>query len=62
LAVSEQRWRDALEVGLQITDEFPNSRMASEVAEKIDVLRRRAGLVADVTTGPTIADTQEQQP
>jgi len=62
LAVSEQRWRDALEVGLQITDEFPNSRMAGEVAEKIDVLRRRAGLVADVTTGPANADTREQRP
>lgn len=53
LAVSEQRWRDALEVGLQITDEFPNSRMAREVEQNLDTLRRRAGLVADVTMGPT---------
>lgn len=52
LAVSEQRWRDALEAGVQITDEFPNSRMAKEVAEKIDVLRIRAGMVADATVGP----------
>ena len=55
LAVNEQRWRDALEVGLQIQEEFPNSRMAREFAQNVDVLRRRAGLVADVTLGP--ADT-----
>lgn len=47
LAVQEQRWRDALEVGLQIRQEFPNSRMAQEVAEKLDILRVRAGFVSD---------------
>lgn len=50
LAVSEARWRDALEVGLSIRQEFPNSRMAQEVGEKLDVLRVRAGFAgaADV--------------
>ncbi len=43
LAVSEARWRDALELGLSIRQEFPNSRMAQEVGEKLDVLRVRAG-------------------
>jgi hypothetical protein len=52
LAVHEQRWREALEVGLQITEEFPNTRMAREVSEKLDALRRRAGLIADVATTP----------
>jgi len=47
LAVSESRWRDALEIGLQIRREFPNSRMAQEVAERTEVLRVRAGFVAD---------------
>ncbi len=47
LAVQEQRWRDALEVGLQIRDEFPNSRMAHEVEDKIETLRVRAGFVSD---------------
>lgn len=47
LAAQEGRWRDALEVGLLIRQEFPNSRMAQEVNEKIDVLRVRAGFVAD---------------
>lgn len=46
LAVSEARWRDALEVGLSIRQEFPNSRMAQEVGEKLDTLRVRAGFVA----------------
>ncbi len=47
LAASEARWRDALEVGLQLRQEFPNSRMAQEVGEKLDTLRARAGFVAD---------------
>ncbi len=47
LAVSENRWRDALQVGLQIRKEFPNSRMAREVSEKTETLRLRAGLLSD---------------
>ena len=47
LAVSEGRWRDALEVGLLLRQEFPNSRMAREVEEKLDTLRARAGFVTD---------------
>ncbi|HSW47388.1 MAG TPA: hypothetical protein VLM89_17630 [Phycisphaerae bacterium] len=47
LAASEGRWRDALEVGLQIRQEFPNSRIAKEVAAKVEVLRMRAGFGAD---------------
>jgi hypothetical protein len=47
LAVQESRWRDALEVGLLLRQEFPNSRMAQEVHEKIETLRVRAGFVAD---------------
>ena len=47
LAVSEGRWRNALEVGLHIREEFPNSRMAHEVDAKIETLRVRAGFVSD---------------
>lgn len=47
LAVSEHRWRDALEIGLQIRQEFPNSRMAQEVSDRIEVLRIRAGFKTD---------------
>lgn len=47
LAVTENRWRDALEIGLRIRQEFPNSRMAHEVSQKLDTLRLRAGFVAD---------------
>jgi hypothetical protein len=47
LAVSEARWRDALEVGVQIRQEFPNSRMAHEVAAKLETLRMRAGFGVD---------------
>jgi hypothetical protein len=57
LAVAEQRWREALETGLKITGNFPNSRMAEEVRGKLDILQKRAGLSAS-----TIADAIEQKP
>ena len=47
-AVNDQRWRDALEIGVQISEEYPNSRMSHEVSEVMDKLRKRAGLPADV--------------
>lgn len=47
LAVSEHRWRDALEIGLELRQEFPNSRMAQEVSERLDTLRGRAGFKTD---------------
>ena len=47
LAASDNRWRDALTVGLQIRKEFPNSRMAREVAQNMETLRLRAGFLAD---------------
>jgi hypothetical protein len=55
--VKDHRWRDALEVGIQITDEFPNSRMAREVQAMEGALRQRAGLSGDVevTVRPTPA-------
>lgn len=47
LAVAESRWRDALEIGLQIRQEYPNSRIAAEVGQRLDTLRIRAGYVKD---------------
>ncbi len=47
-AVKERRWRDALAAGLQIVEEFPNSRMAKEVDEHMAALRSRAGIPSDV--------------
>lgn len=41
-AVTEHRWHDALEAGAQLIREFPNSRMATEVRERLDILRERA--------------------
>jgi len=43
LAVKEKRWTDAVQVGQSIINEYPNSRMAKEVAETMDALRTRAG-------------------
>jgi len=42
VSVQEHRWHDALEVGDQIVRDFPNTRIAQEVREKMDVLRKRA--------------------
>ena len=51
-AVRDQRWRDAIEVGLQIREEFPNTRMAQEVDEAMEGLRKRAGMQdVEITSG-----------
>jgi hypothetical protein len=47
LAVTEHNWRDALALGRQIMEEFPNSRMASEVRERIGILTKRAEQMPD---------------
>ena len=40
LAVSSREWSKALITAEQIIREFPNSRMAEEIREKIDALRK----------------------
>jgi len=40
IAVTERQWATALDVGQQIIEDFPNSRMAEEIREKLDVLRQ----------------------
>lgn len=46
-AVTEKRWSDALETGLELIRDFPNARMATEVREAMDTLRERARAVAE---------------
>lgn len=41
IAVSGGQWAKALETGEKIIADFPNSRMAQEIRERIDVLRQR---------------------
>ena len=41
-AVKEQRWAEAVRVGEAITKEFPNMRIAQEVRESFDSLKKRA--------------------
>lgn len=43
LAVTEHSWSQAINIGRQIQDEFPNSRMASEVRARFHVLEQRVG-------------------
>jgi tetratricopeptide (TPR) repeat protein len=40
--VTEKQWAKALEVGRKIIEEFPNTRIAQEVREKLDILAQRA--------------------
>jgi len=49
LAVQDQDWSTAVRVGETIIDEFPNTRMAEEVRERIDVLRARASQAVAMT-------------
>jgi ABC-type multidrug transport system fused ATPase/permease subunit len=42
LAVSGQRWAKAVEIGQQIVRDFPNSKMAGEIRQKIGVLKEKA--------------------
>jgi hypothetical protein len=42
LAVSGKNWKQALEAGREIMKEFPNSRMAEEIREKMGVLTQNA--------------------
>jgi hypothetical protein len=46
LAVQDRRWHRAAEIGEQIIDQFPNSRMAQVVREMLDQIRARAREVA----------------
>ncbi len=41
-AVQDHRWHEAVDLGEQITRDFPNTRIAQEVSEKMDTLRQRA--------------------
>lgn len=42
LAVQDHRWAEAVRLGEQIYGEFPNSRIATEVNQSMDALRKRA--------------------
>jgi hypothetical protein len=42
LAVSGKQWAKALDTGMEITRDFPNSRMAEEIREKIEILKTHA--------------------
>ncbi|MGA2171773.1 MAG: hypothetical protein ABSG82_02000 [Sedimentisphaerales bacterium] len=42
LAISGGQWAKALETGMEIIRDFPNSRMAEEIREKIDILETHA--------------------
>jgi hypothetical protein len=43
LAVSSRNWAQAVEVGERITRDFPNSKMADEIRQKMDLLRQKVG-------------------
>jgi hypothetical protein len=42
LHVHDRNWTEALRIGRQIADEFPNTRMAAEVRERLPILTEKA--------------------
>jgi len=46
LAVHDHRWDEAADLGAQIIERFPNSRMATEVRGMLEVIRERAARAA----------------
>jgi hypothetical protein len=42
LHVHDRNWNEALRIGRQIVDEFPNTRMAAEVKERLPILEEKA--------------------
>ena len=48
-AVKEQRWAEAIRIGETISKEFPNSRIAQEVRENMETLKKRAAEPAPAT-------------
>ncbi len=46
IAVSGRQWAKALETGEEIVHDFPNSRMAQEIRERMDVLKERVSQTA----------------
>lgn len=48
-SIRDHRWAEAVRVGEQIQNEFPNSRAAQEVKEKMEMLRQRASEPATAT-------------
>ena len=42
MAVGDHRWQEAMEFGMEITKQFPNTRMAEEVQTMLETIRVRA--------------------
>ncbi|MDP7005198.1 MAG: hypothetical protein QF718_03195 [Phycisphaerales bacterium] len=42
MAVSDHRWQEAIEFGIEITKQFPNTKMAEEVQSMLETIRVRA--------------------
>ncbi|MGE5612075.1 MAG: hypothetical protein ACM359_22700, partial [Bacillota bacterium] len=51
MAVKNHGWAEAIRLGESIMAEFPNSRMAQEVKEKMDLLRQKAALPEPAKVG-----------
>ena len=41
LAISGKNWTRSVEIGRQIVRDFPNSKIAGEIREKMDMLGRK---------------------
>ena len=58
IAVTEMQWAEAVGAGETIIREYPNTRMAQEVREKLDLLKERA---AQPQPGPSAASPEQNK-
>jgi len=52
IRITDKNWVEALAVGQDIISEYPNSRMAEEVRDRMDLLRQRAGAASGEAKPP----------
>lgn len=50
VAVQDHKWAEAISVGEEIMRDFPNTKIAEEVRERMDTMRRRANSGQEVKT------------
>jgi len=56
VAITEKNWLKACEMGKEIVRNFPNSRMAEEIRNKMDILQDLAGQASKQTSSATTSN------
>lgn len=62
IRITDKNWADAIDVGKVIISEYPNSRMAREVRDRMDLLQQRAAAPPTTPQPPAEPESSDQQP